>query len=238
VRDAIAAWQPDAVFVELDAGRLRGLLERARTGADPPGGTFLQRRLQGFQRSVAAQYGAEAGEEMLAAVQAGQAVGARVLLVDRPAQVTLDRARKALGLRERLRAAGLVLAGVVKGFGRRASVEKEVQRYQEDPTAALADVAGKFPNLYRVLITERDEMMANGIRRGLAGARLGVAIVGDGHVPGLLARLGDLAPAVYRLGDVREGRLPRGLVARGDAQTVRFGFDAGTGPATGAHHNP
>src|SRR5262245_32001674 len=82
IRDAVVALRPDIVFVELDAGRLQVLLDRkARGGAPappPPSAGYVQKRLQRFQEQVAGLYGADVGEEMLAAVQAGQEVGARV----------------------------------------------------------------------------------------------------------------------------------------------------------------
>lgn len=179
---------------------------------------------------------------MLAAVEGGRAVGAKVWLVDRSAQATLARVKRALTFREKMRAAGMVIGGLMRGIGRRSTVEKELAKYEEDPESALREIETKFPNLYRVLIAERDEGMATAIRKGLAGARLGVAIVGDGHVPGMARRLADLKPQVIRLREVRAGALPKGLVATGTTASVGFTV---LGPATkdadkasAPHHNP
>lgn len=227
VRDAITALRPDIVFVELDRGRLRALQER-RAGRLPPlRGTWVQRRLQGFQESIAKAYGAEAGGEMLAAVEGAALVGARIGLVDRPVETTLQRALSQLTWRERLRAAWMVASGAIKApFLRtdaRASVEAELARYGEDPEAMLDELGRTFPTVRRVLIDERDAIMADRIRTLLAGRALGVAVVGDGHVPGMLRHLEGIDTTVYRLDDVRGGRLPRPDPA--STATCSIGFD-------------
>lgn len=239
IRQAILALRPDVVFVELDRGRLQALAQRqqangkASPAPSPPrtGAGFVQKRLQRFQEGVAGMYGADVGEEMLAAVHAGQEVGARIALIDPPADDTVRRVLRELTWRERFRAGGLLVGGTVSGLfrrGKKADIEAEIRRYQDNPTAALDELRGKFPTLHRIVIAERDAVMARRIAKLLPGARHGLAVVGDGHIPGLVALLGDLGPTVYRLADVREGRLPRpaASLATGSTTEVRFGFDS------------
>src|SRR5688572_15088300 len=177
-------------------------------------------------------YGADVGEEMLAAVQAGQEVGARIALIDPPAEDTVRRVLKELTWRERLRAFGMLAGGTVSApfrrGGSKAEIEAEIRRYQEDPATALEELRAKFPTLHRIVIAERDALMARRIARLLPGTRHAVAVVGDGHVPGLVGFLSDLSPTVYRLADVRQGRLPRpaASLATGTTAEVGFGFDA------------
>ncbi|MHB8632730.1 MAG: TraB/GumN family protein [Thermoplasmatota archaeon] len=243
VRDAILALAPDVVFVELDAGRLQGLEERRRTGAEPEGGGFVARRLQAMQKALAEQYGAQAGGDMLAAVEGARLVGARVELIDPPATETLARVQNEMGAWERPRAAADAMR-MVAGAGlsrlwpparRRADqrLQEQVEAIQRDPAAAMEEMRKTLPSVYRVVIVERDAIMADRIRRGLAGARHGVAVLGDGHLPGVTAHLLDLKPATYRLAAVREGALPRPLVARsqpGETGRVSFTLDVRAGP--------
>lgn len=235
IRQAILAVRPDIVFVELDRGRLQALVQRQQSGgqapAPPPNAGFVQKRLQKFQEGVAGMYGANVGEEMLAAVQAAQEIGARIALIDPPADDTVRRVLKELTWRERLRAGGLVIGGgfatLFRRSGDRGDIEAEIRKYQENPAAALEELRLKFPTLHRIVIAERDAIMARRIAKLLVGARHGLAVVGDGHVPGLVGLLGDLNPTVYRLADVREGRLPRpaASLATGSTSEIRFGFD-------------
>lgn len=234
IKAAMAALQPDLVFVELDRGRLHALQQRAKGAPPPQGGGFVHKRLQRFQEEVAGAYGADVGEEMLAAVEGAQAVGARVALIDPPADATVGKVLKQLTWREKGRGLGLLAKGGWDALWRRApsaSVESEIQRYQQDPDKALAELERTFPTIHRVVIAERDAVMARRIGHLLKGARHGVAVVGDGHVPGLLRLLDDLKPTVYRLADVRAGRLPRpaASLATGTPASVSFGFDAATG---------
>lgn len=229
IRGAIQALRPDVVFLELDAGRLNGLLQKARGMAPPASGGFVHRRLAQFQEGVAGMYGADVGSEMLAAVQGARDVGARVALIDDPADQTVRRALREITWRERFRAVGMMAGAGIKSLWppnrRRArdDIERELARYQADPQAMMAELSAKFPTLHRVLIAERDERMAKRIRGQLPGVRHGVAVLGDGHVGGMLEILRDLEPTVYRLAAVREGRLPRPApVATGTPASVGF----------------
>lgn len=231
IRLAIEALRPDVVFVELDRGRLHALQQRAKGQPPPSGGGFVHRRLQKFQEEVAGAYGADVGEEMLAAVEGGQAVGARIALIDPPADATVGKVLKQLTWRERLRAFGLMAKAGVEALWRRGpapTVEDEIKRYQADPDKALDELRRQFPTIHRIVIAERDAVMARRIAQLLRGARHGVAVVGDGHVPGLVRLLDDLHPTVYRLADVRDGKLPRpaASLATGTPASVSFGFDA------------
>ena len=231
IRMALQALQPDIVFVELDRGRLHALQQRAKGAPPPAGGSFVHKRLQRFQEEVAGSYGADVGEEMLAAVESAQAIGARVALIDPPADATVGKVLKQLTWRERFRGLGLLVQGGFQSLFRRGpapSIESEIKRYQEDPEKALRELEAQFPTIHRIVIAERDAVMARRIAHLLKGARHGVAVVGDGHVPGLLRLLDDLKPTVYRLADVRAGRLPRpaASLATGTTASVSFGFDA------------
>lgn len=230
IRGAVQALQPDLVCVELDRGRLHALQQRAQGIVPATGGGFVQRRLQRFQEDVAGAYGANVGEEMLAAVEGARLVGARIALIDPPADATVGKVLKQLTWRERGRAVGLLLKGGVEALfhrGPATTVEAEIKRYQEDPDKALEELRRQFPTIHRIVIAERDAVMARRIAHLLRGARHGVAVVGDGHVPGLMRLLDDLKPMVYRLADVRDGRLPRpaASVATGTPASVSFGFD-------------
>ncbi|MFO1533568.1 MAG: TraB/GumN family protein [Thermoplasmatota archaeon] len=229
IRGAIQALRPDVVFVELDPGRLHALVERSRGNVPPPSGGFVHRKLAGFQEGVAGMYGADVGSEMLAAVEGARDVGARLALIDDPAEQTVARAMREVTWRERARVVGMLVGSGFKALwpaNRRrakAEIEGEIRRYQEDPRAMLDELGRKFPTLHRILIAERDAKMAARIRAQMAGARHGVAILGDGHVNGMEVILRDLRPTVFRLAAVREGRLPKPApVATGTPASVGF----------------
>ncbi len=242
--DAIHAIRPERVFVELDRGRLMALVQKARGEDRAPAAKagLLHRRLERFQSRVAQGYGTEVGSEMLAAVRAAQEVGAQLGLIDQPAQETLSRVMKQLTWREKIRGAGILAASPFRSLAAKVrrktpgeSIEDEIQRYQDDPGAMLDELGRHFPTVRRVVIDERDELMARRLHEGLMGIVHGVAVVGDGHVNGLVRHLAEQEPAieavVYRLADVREGRLPKppmpAAVESKDTDSVSFGFTVG-----------
>lgn len=232
------ALSPDIVFVELDAGRLNGLVQKRNGVQAEAKGGFIHKKLAKFQESVAGMYGADVGGEMLGAVAGARQVGARLALIDDAAEDTLRRALKELTWRERMRAVGMLAGGVAKSAlpsqrrNARQQVEDELERYQRDPSALLGpggELQSKFPTLHRIVIAERDAKMAQRIRSHLAGMRYGVAVLGDGHLEGMLPMLADLHPTVFRLADVREGRLPRTLpLATGTSSRIGFTVEGRT----------
>lgn len=228
--------RPDVVFIELDKGRLQALIAKRKGQAPEPRGGFIHKKLAKFQEGVAGMYGADVGGEMLGALAGAQAVGARLVFVDDPAEETLRRALKELTWRERLRFVGMLVGGAARSVlpshrrNAKEQVEKEISRYQADPTALLGpggELATKFPTIHRIVIAERDTKMSARIRRALAGAQHGVAVLGDGHLNGMIPLLADLQPAVFRLADVRAGRLPR-LVPLATGTTESVGFSMQT----------
>jgi len=220
IRDAILAIRPEVVAVELDNGRLRALLDRRAGRPMPPARGFIAKKLQAFQEQMALHYGTQSGAEMLAAVDAARTIGARILLIDRPINETMRRAIKEITWREKFRGAGMFLKNGAKALWNRptsADMEEEVNRVLHDPSAALAEMGKDFPSLMRVVIEERDEIMA----RAIQDLENVVAVVGDGHVPGMAERLALQLPVVYRLADVQAGRLPK-------PDSYSFGFTVST----------
>lgn len=305
VEEIIIRREPHVVCVELDPVRLAGLQDRARLAAYEEAGDpraevmrrqheeatkrlpWLYRFLAKLQERLADEQGVEAGNEMLAAVNAANRLEAPVATIDVDAQALIRRAWSQMRWKERLRFVWAIMRGR-KG----AEVEAELEEYQEDPVAYLARVGDEFPTLKRVLIDERDahmakqiirlkEMGVDGVRRLAehqkyamqadteasqkeqgAGAAAGgpsgneeataaekalqgdedveelavVAVVGDGHVPGMLGILeehldGNVIETI-RVGDLRAGRIPEAENAKegtgeqsGDAGSVSMRFD-------------
>ncbi len=233
VRGAIGALKPDAVFIELDRGRFQGMLARHRgleTGHAKAG--FIHTKLMKFQEDMAAQYGTEPGEEMLAAAFGARDVGAKMYLIDPPVEDTLRRALREMSWKERFRGLGMAAKGAFNGLRKNArdEVEDEIRRYQDDPAATMEQIAKDFPTVHRVVIAERDEKMAKAIREALPTIQHGVVVVGDGHLVGMLPRFADVPHVAYRLQDVRAGRLPQEIAAVGTAEEVGFGFTTQAGP--------
>lgn len=197
IRDAIHRRAPRVVALELDPARFAYLMNR----------TPRQRRvsllslLAEFQSRIAQEYGVQVGDEMVAAAKAAQEIGCPVVLIDQDSRVTLMRAWQQMSFAERVRL-GVFMASSL--FIRRTRVEAELDRFYQDERGYLEEFARELPTIKRVLIDERDAQMAQALRNLHESKGEVVAVVGDGHVEGLLRLLQGLPVEAVRLRDLQK----------------------------------
>lgn len=207
IQHHIFDFKPGAVALELDRDRLEGLLARPEDRERPGFGYGLVQR---FQERIASDLGGVVGDEMLAAREAAMLLGVPVALVDRPAQQTVQRLIAEMGWGERLKLVGSVVASIVPW----RKMDEELQRALDGDPELVAEVGRRFPTVKRVLIDERDVLMADRLAALARAHGRVVAIVGDAHVPGMVARLDGQVDEVLT---VRVKELSKGTPAR-------FGF--------------
>ncbi len=192
----IVAEKPDVVGIELDGARLNQLLHEQEWNQTRLDAVIQQKQvglfllglfLQNFQRQLGESVGVKPGAEMLSAVRAAQANHVPVALLDRNVNVTLQRALASIGWVEKAR----LLLELVEGlFGQSVplTAEKVEELKQKDTLNALLEEFGnRYPKLKRVLVEERDVVIAQKIRR--IDARKIVCVIGAGHSPGIQSHL-------------------------------------------------
>ncbi|OGS47941.1 MAG: hypothetical protein A3K68_07745 [Euryarchaeota archaeon RBG_16_68_13] len=212
VRDAIHARRPRVVALELDATRYHVL---ARGGSRARGWSTLG-LLARFEERIAAKYGVRVGDEMIAGALAAREVGAEIALIDVDSREVILRVLREMSLVERIRFFGSILRSLFVGQER---VEEEIERYHADESGVLAEFASVLPTAKRILVDERDAHMARRLIE-LHGAKGDVvALVGDGHVGGLVQGLRDQPVEVLRLRDLRSPP------ASGPGGTATVSFD-------------
>ena len=129
-----------------------------------------------------------------------------IILGDRPVEITLRRAWESLRLFGKLK---LMIALLWSSIQQPS--EKEIRVWMESIlsdrtgendliTHAMNELGKVFPTLKRVIIDERDEFMVAKLRQTAyalmhsnahVGEKIIVAVVGAGHCPGLLKKLGN-----------------------------------------------
>jgi pheromone shutdown protein TraB len=198
VQAIISRVRPDLVCVELDRMRYDALVSRER-GRGP---SMVYAMLSSFQERLAESYGSSVGDEMLAAVEAARELGANVALIDMEATVVFKRMVAALTLRERF---WLLMSALGSVFMTKRRVEKELARFEENQDEVMQELAKRFPTIKRILMDERDNHMAEQLRRLQAVHPNIVAVLGDGHMQGISLRLKDMAieHEVVRLSELR-----------------------------------
>jgi pheromone shutdown protein TraB len=196
IKNIIRSRRPEIVCLELDQGRYRALMDRSSRGKVP-----LQYRILSFvQKRMADKFGSEVGDEMLAAVSAANEVGAKVAFIDMDAARMFASMWGGMSFKERARLITGALAGL---FLSKERVEIEVERYEEHGDKYIETLGAGFPTVKKVLIDDRNMYMARNIQSIAAQHASVLAVVGDGHIPGLVEALKPLEVETVRLKDLR-----------------------------------
>lgn len=195
VAAVIAEESPDRVCVELDEGRYRALTEGSSWQNLDIGKVLRQGKgflllanlvLGSFQRRLGSDLGVKPGEEMLAAVNAAKERGVPFSLCDRQIHTTLRRAWARTGFWGKNKMLAAMLSSVFTSEKLDAA-EIEALKQKDMLQSMLDELAAYLPAAKEVLIDERDTYLAENIAR--AEGRKIVAVVGAGHVPGIVRHL-------------------------------------------------
>ncbi len=190
VRKKILELKPDLVAVELCESRYKGLLEQK----DVPIFELIKNKnsfvlianilLSFLQRRLGEKVGVKPGKEMLTAIDTAKETNAKVALIDRDVRITLDRALVKMGFFEKLR----VLKEMLTTFAlSKEELEKEMQGMKKEGqiSSILEDFKSISPNIFEVLVKERDAFMAYTLLKLQENFKNIVAIVGAGHKKGI-----------------------------------------------------
>lgn len=195
VREVIEREQPDAVCIELDAGRYEALSQEKKF-AEQDLREVLRRKqiatlllnliLASYQRRLGLELGVAPGSELLEAAKVAEENGIPIALCDRDVRITLRRAWQSLSWWERLRLLSELGASL---FESPEISEDELARLRDQDvvTEVMNELGRLMPDLKRVLIDERDAYLAHEILE-TPGRKI-VAVVGAGHVDGMRGRL-------------------------------------------------
>jgi pheromone shutdown-related protein TraB len=194
VNAAIDREKPDIVAVELCRPRFESIKGNVKNSDIPikellkEGKVYyylVHMLLAHIQKKFADDMGVQPGAEMISAIEAAEASGAQILLIDREVQITLQRFWSKMGFIEKLKMlAGLIAA--VLGIGGTKDIDIENITNQDMVTMLVDEFRESSPNAVKVLIDERDAYMANNlIRAAASGNKKIVAVVGAGHRAGI-----------------------------------------------------
>ena len=198
VREVIKEYNPDIVAVELCKRRYDSITKKD-SWEDKPVTTLLkgnnayfmlaQTFLSSIQRKLGKEYGVEPGSEMIAALKEAEKNDLEVALVDRDISVTLKRAWKRMGIREKFRLVWEFLKAIV-GYDEEELEELDLEEIMDqDVISSMMEEFGKMaPSVTNVLIHERDEYIARKILNESKKGKV-VAVVGAGHLQGIQKHL-------------------------------------------------
>jgi len=191
VKAVIDVERPDTVCVELCPSRYQSIRQRDRwqdmniikVVKEKKAFLLLSNLLlASFQKRIAEKLDIKPGEEMIQAIESGEAVGAKIYLADRDIRITLSRTWRAMRLWDKLK----ILFQLVLSLGQLDEItEQDIEKMKQEDMleTLLADIGKSLPVLRDILIDERDRYLVHKIRT--APGKKVVAVVGAGHVPGI-----------------------------------------------------
>jgi len=181
--------RPHAVAIELDRARFLGMernveltledsLRMGRAG-------LINYALAKVEEKLGETFGMAPGEEMKAAIESAKLLGIPLYLIDEDINVILSKIASA-PFREKLLMA-LEGLSVFLPLGK-AEVGDPMEEYR----TMMVEFRRRYPYLYRVLVEERNEVMARNLiaivdsllARGVKRPKV-IAVVGLGHKPGI-----------------------------------------------------
>ncbi|MEM4239714.1 MAG: TraB/GumN family protein [Candidatus Woesearchaeota archaeon] len=189
VASAIQDEKPAVVALELDRKRLYALLHPQKKGLG-----WKDIRRIGFkgwlfsiigawvEKKLGEKVGMKPGAEMMQAVRAAKALNIPIALVDQDIEITLKRFSQAMSWKEKWN----LFVDVIKGLILRKSefdFDLSTVPSQKLIGRMIRQVKKRYPNMYRVLVTERNHVMAKNLAYLMANnpdKRI-VAVVGAGH---------------------------------------------------------
>ncbi len=191
VADVIETEKPDTVCVELCESRYQSIRQKDKwqdtdiVKVIKEKKTFLllsNLLLVSFQKRIADKLDVKPGEEMIKAMEIGEALGAEIHLADRNIRITLLKTWRAMGLWSKVK----LLFQLILSIGKIDEInEEDIEKMKQEDVlhTLLSDVGKSLPILKDILIDERDQYLAQKIRTA-PGNKI-VAVVGAGHVPGI-----------------------------------------------------
>jgi len=198
VRKAIETYKPDIVAVELCQRRYDSISKKDKWENTPVTALIksnnayfmlAQTFLSSIQRKLGKEYGVEPGSEMIAAMQEAEKYHLKVALVDRDITVTLKRAWRMMGIREKFRVVWEFLKAMI-GYDEEELEELDLKELmKQDVLSQMMEEFSKIaPSAAMVLISERDQYIAQKIYEESKKGKV-VAVVGAGHLNGIKKHL-------------------------------------------------
>jgi len=194
VEDTIEEKKPDIVAIELDKRRLIGLLQKKkgklrfrdikRIGIK---GYLFSLIGAWVEKKLGEQVGTKPGSEMLRAVKAARKHGAMLALIDQDIEITLRRFSQELTWKEKWNFIVDIFKGAVL---RKKEIDFDLRKVpsQKVINKLVRKVKKRYPSIYKVLIVERNNIMAANLASIIRTYpdKLIVAVVGAGHEKELL----------------------------------------------------
>jgi pheromone shutdown-related protein TraB len=190
VKQVIDSKHPDSICIELDKERYKNM-QNPKAWEDTNvidvikskkvGLLLANLALSVYQKNIAKNLDTNVGQEMLQGIESSKELGCELVLADRNIQTTFLRIWRKMNLWKK----GKLLVGLLFSFNDDKVTSDDLNELMEKDNLeeAMLDIRKQFPQVGEILISERDQYLANKIKNA-PGNRI-VAILGAAHVVGV-----------------------------------------------------
>ena len=198
VEQTILEEKPDTICVELCQNRLDAIrqhdswreMDIVKVIREKRASLLLaQLMMASFQKRVAQKFHIQPGEEMRRAVSLADYMKTNLVLADRSIRITLLRVWRMMSFWNKISVLPEMFMSL---FATDDITEEDIEKWKEQDIleVALKSFGEKMPVLKATLIDERDQYLAHMIRNA-QGTKI-VAVVGAGHVSGILKNINNV----------------------------------------------
>jgi pheromone shutdown-related protein TraB len=201
---------PNALCVELDSQRYQALLlkqtdpEKYKESAKKL--PYFYRILSQFQENMAERYGVKPGDEMMTTINYAHAHQIPLVCIDMHAQSMFSTMLKTMPITEKMK---FFLSGLGSIFVRKDNIDQQVKNITNDVDSYLSIIGDKFPTIKKILIDERNKYMAQNIIKLQDTYEHIIAVMGDGHIPGIktILKENNIDPEIIRLKELQKYKI-------------------------------
>jgi len=197
VAETINSVYPKVICVELDHKRLESLKNPHRWSetdlwsvikSGRAGMLLVQLVLAGFQSNIAKKLGNKSGGEMLKAIELSEAQNIKLDCIDREIGLTMKRAWASLTFWELCKIGG---SAVISCFSEDSVDADEIEKLKKNDalSVVMEELSSYLPSIKTSLVDERDSYMAAKLVQASQYETPIVAIVGAGHLTGMIKKL-------------------------------------------------
>ena len=195
VEKLILGRKPEIVALELDPSRYHALLSKA-PHAKPSLKDIREVGIKGslfnliggyIEKKLGKLVNTPPGSEMKKAIESARAVKSDIVLIDQDIRVTLKKLSKSITWKEKWSfVADLIKFGI---FKQKTTIKKLDLRKVPNKKIVnwlTKNLKERYPNIHKILITERDHVMAKNLVEIMKTNKSIIAVVGLGHEEGTI----------------------------------------------------
>jgi pheromone shutdown-related protein TraB len=193
VKKEIESFSPDVVALELDSKRAYALMHKDdKNQKISVRATIKSVGFKGFifalvgsfvQKKLGNMVGVEPGSEMRNALIAAKSKGLKIVYIDQDIEVTLRKFSKAITWKEKWQFIKDILEVSLSPKKRKLKFDLRTVPEEKIINEMIKEVEKKYPNIHRVLVEERNVIMAKrlfALSRNYPDSKI-LAVVGAGH---------------------------------------------------------